>query len=220
MPDAVRIRFEHAGTTLEAYVDPASHRITFLAGTVKPVELQAALVLACVGHTVQDVSEHAVIRVESQVRGGGPRPVAGVVQPENAGPRYVALLPLVRGLLQDYMAKTGYRIAMNTEEGPLQASSEWGTSTVSERRQRIQNALPPVRVGDVDHADLVRVKEMAGPRVTLEIADAVPPDVQRRYLTQAEALLRRGIDAKLELFLADKKDMNVKRHANEEALGI
>ena len=226
MPDpmdgpGVRIRAEAGGFVLEARVDPATHRVLAMAGSGMPQEMRSALCRESLGHTVQDVSEHAVIRVESVLRGAGPRPVPGVVQPENAGLGFRETLALVRGLLEDYVAKTGYKIATNTEEGSAhQASSEWGTSTVSERMQRIGRALFDFRLEGFVESLPVQVKEISGPRVTLYISKGIPADVQRRYMTKAEEFLRKEVDPKLELFLTDRKDANTKRHALPEALGL
>lgn len=212
----IRILAETDGMHLEAQVDPATHRVTAMTGRVTPPELYPVLLRASLGHSVQDVSEHAVIRVESMLRGHGPRPVPGVVQPENAGPQYRPLLALTRGLLKDYVAKTGYRIAMNTEEGQThQDASEWGVSTVSERIQRILAAVPAVCPETGVRSADVRVESVAGPRVTVDFTAAVPKTSQQRYLTLLEQTLRAKVNPALELFLADKRDANVKRHGRD-----
>lgn len=217
----VRIRAEHAGMRVEATVDPATHRVKDLVGSVEPPALQAALSDASIGRTVQDVSEHAAIRAESLSRGSGSRPVAGVVQPENAGPHYGALVPLVRGLLKDYIAKTGYQVSMNADEGPvLRVSSEWGTSTVSERLQKILAAIPATSAETDIRGAEVKVKEIAGPRLTVELPASTPKAAQQKYLTLLELELRARVDPRIEVFLDDKRDANAKRHATEEALGI
>lgn len=213
--EGIRIAARQGAVSLEALVDPATHRITALRHSGGA--LLNALGAVSLGYTVQDVSEHAPLRLESLLREEpAMRPVAGVVQPENADPAFLLPLSLVRGLLQEYRSRTGFVPAMNLEEGPVfQASSEWGTSTVPDRIQRIAKALRELRP-DVP----VRVKAISGLRVTLDIGSSVPGDLQRRYLTEAEAFLRREIEPRLELFLDDKKDTNVKRHAHEEELGL
>jgi hypothetical protein len=215
------------GITLSALVNPGNHRILRMAhdakakGRPQDRALLTGLCSVSLGATVQDVSEHAVIRLESALRGRERRPVPGVVQPENAAPALGSLLSLVRGLLEDYVRRTGYRIQPNFEEGPLlQASSEWGTSTVSERMQRVRAALPLVCPETGIRGADVKVKALAGPRVTVALPASASKEAQRRYLTLLELDLRAKVDSRLEVFLDDRKDANAKRHATEEALGI
>ncbi len=210
------------GIALSALVDPETHRILHLAhdarskGQPRDRALLNALCSVSRGYTIQDVSEHAVIRLESALRGQRPRPVPGVLQPENAAPALRTLLTLVRDLLKDYARKTGYEIQPNFEEGPVhQTSSEWGTSTVDERMRRITDTLITVRLDDSDVLEPFQVKSIAGPRVTIGLSHTMPADLQRRFLTQAELLLRAKVDPKIELFLDDKRDANAKRHERE-----
>ena len=215
----VRVAARQGSVAVEALVDPATHRIAAIHHSGGA--LLNALSSVSLGYTVQDASEHAAIRLESLLREKpAMRPVAGVVQPENADPAFLLPLALARGLLADYRARTGYSPMMNTEEGPVfQGSSEWGTSTVPERTQRIMQALHVFRLDGFDVSIPVNVKSISGPRVTLDLSPSIPAEVQRRYLTEAEAFLRKD-NPRLELFLDDKKDSNAKRHANEEDLGL
>ncbi len=231
----VQIQASFAKFFLRALVDPKSHRILRMFHNAHEVwrdkdgAVLNGLCKVSQGSTVQDVSEHAVIRLENFLRGSNPRLVSGVIQPENSveqawktAPVMSTLAGLVRALRDDYQKKNpDFTIGMNTDEGPaFQASSEWGTSTVSERMQKILAALPVAcPETDIRGAD-VKVKSLAGPRVTVELPTSTPQAAQQRYLTLLELQLRAKVDPRLEVFLDDKKDANTKRHATEEALGI
>ncbi len=207
--DWTRIRAESGGMALEAQVDPETHRVVEISGNHPSLE---PLCRVSRGYTVQDVSEHAVIRLESLLRNSSRRPVPGVVQPQNAGEAYRQPLLLVRALLKDYQAKTGYKVQPNFEEGPIgQASSEWGTSTLPERIQRILAALPEVCCDTGVLRSQVRVESVAGPRVTLGLDPEIPEAAKGRYLLLQELRLRAEVEPRIELFLHDRKDANAKR---------
>lgn len=216
----VRLCARKGGVELQALVDPSSHRISALRHSGGA--LLNALGSVCLGYTVQDASEHAAIRLEGLLREKpAMRPVPGVVQPENADPAFRLPLDLVRGLLAEYRERTGFSPSMNTEEGPVfHASSEWGTSTVPERMQKLRAAIPAVEPGTGIAGRDVQVKAVSGPRVTVGLPDSASPEARQRYLTFLELEWRARVDPKIEVFLDDKKDSNVKRHATEEALGL
>lgn len=220
---------------LEALVDPDTHRILRLhhhrvrtrGGVFEPhpPHERAPLNALCdvsLGRSVQDVSEHAAIRMENALRDRADhRPVEGVVQPENADPLFEGPLKLVRQLLKNYRDETGYKITMNFEEGPVrQASSGWDTRTASERMQRVRAALPAVCPETLILGDDVKVKDITGPRITVELPASASKEAQQRYLTLVELALRETVDGKIEIFLDDRRDANANRHATEEALGI
>lgn len=213
LPEDPGIRIGTGG--LQALVDPRTHRI--LALSHPGGALLNALCSVCLGYTVQDAAEHALIRLENLLRDRArPRPVPGVVQPENADDAFHDLQELTRGLLADYARRTGYRIDMNTEEGPVnRPSSEWGTSTVPERIQRILTSIPERCTETGILASEVTVHAIAGPRVTLAFLASAPQAAQQHYLTLLEAVLREKVDPKIEVFLDDKRDGNAKRHTRE-----
>ena len=221
---------------LNALIDRETHRVLRMHHNAREVWTQRpqdwaflnGLCSVSAGYTVQDVSEHAVIRLENLLRGSQRRPVPGVVQPENSieqtlksSPALQSLLDLTRQLLKAYQAKTTYQIQPNFEEGPVfQASSEWGTSTVPERMQQVRAALPACCPETGIRGADVTVKSVSGPRVTVALPAGTSKQAQQRYLTLAELTLRAQVDRKIEVFLDDKRDANAKRHATEEALGI
>ncbi len=110
------------------------------------------------------------------------------------------------------MDEHGFTLGMNIEEGPASRGfSEWGTSAVDDRKQRILAALPEICPETGVPRDLVRVELVEGPRVTLSLSRTIPEADKGRYLLLQELHLRTTVDPRIELFLHDRKDANAKR---------
>ena len=91
---------------------------------------------------------------------------------------------------------------------------------MSERAQKVLQAVPEVCAETGVRRGDVKVKAIAGPRVTIGLPASTPKSDQQKYLTMLELQLRAKVDSRIEVFLDDKKDTNAKRHSTEEVLGL
>lgn len=207
---------ERGGIALSCQVDAQSHQILRVRHAGAPTEVQKGLydaLAGCLaGWSIQDAAEHALIRLENLLRDRvRPPTVAGILQPENADPCFGLPQALVRDLYRAYRARTGYVPQANYEDAPASASSEWGTSTLPGKIQRILANVPEIcpETG-VRRTDIVIRRIDLGRKVTIEVKH---PDarIQERYLTRLELDLRSRVDPHIELYLADRADANAKR---------
>ena len=216
-PETLELSASLSGLTLACRVDLQTHRILAVRHEGAPSQAQRglyrALADAMTGWSIQDASEHALIRTENLLRDRGARPpVAGILQPENVDPCFALPLALVREVYAQYRRKTGYVARANYEDAPAaRTGSEWGTSTLPDRIQRIEAAIPEICPETGIRKDAILVKEIAaGRKVTVEVRH---PDatMQQRFLTRLEMDLRARLDPRIELFLEDRADANSKR---------
>ncbi len=212
----LEISAQSEGIVLTARIDAGEHRLTELrsrGGTPSQRALLAALRHVSIGSTIQDASEHAVIRLENLLRDPAhTRPVKGILQPENADPAFRLPLALLRGIYRAYLLKTGYTPVPNYEDALPCAS--WSAATHAERLQRILAAIPEIcpQTG-LRKADIEIKGIDLETKVTVALPAGIDPAIQQMYLTRLETEVKSKVEPRLELYLEDVRDRNTKRHA-------
>lgn len=202
------------GATLSCRVDPDTHRIVWMdiAGAdATHKALLAAFAHVAVGHTVQDVAEHAAIRLENLLRDrAAPPPVAGIVQPENADPAFARLLRLARRILDTYVRLTGYRPQENHED--VRASEAWLAAGPAERVRRILAVVPERHLETGLRKADIQIKGIEqDTKVFLALPENVPPATRQTFLAWLESEVQSRVEPRLELYLEYARDKNAKR---------
>jgi hypothetical protein len=166
------------------------------------------------GASLQDGAEHAVQRLEYELRWhDSPPPVPGIVHPEHAAPVFEELRQLVRAAYGKYLAKTGRAPTSNrTDRGAVFGSAAWLQTPQSDRagllRARLQVVASRFGLG----TDALRVAEWRGRhKLFVAVHASVPAETRPRLMSAVEADLRRELDARFEVFLHSAADRNVKR---------
>ena len=99
-----------------------------------------ALCEAIEGHTVQDASDHGVMRLENSLRDANDAPpVPGIITPGNASPHFQTPLTLVRTLLEKYCEKTGHEIRDGF--GSRRPDADWISLNLEGRKEKVERAL-------------------------------------------------------------------------------
>ena len=201
--------------TVAMLVDRSTHVITRVryqrpASTVDQGLLET-LCATLTGVTVREAADHGVVVAEHALRDKSqPRPVAGIVMPNNADPMFRSLVGLVRQLVTRYEALAGKQATENFFERPLAA--EWLALTDDARRARVQAAITDLAAGvgsDVP-VTVSRIDEFV--RVTVSFEAPVPGPVAQERLMQLERGLKVRVLPALSLYLEELKDRNVIRN--------
>jgi hypothetical protein len=146
------------------------------------------------GRPLQEGADHAVIRAEAALRDKSkPRPVAGILTPDNADPLFRVPTKLVRDIFKQWAKATGFKPAWNMwddKPGPM-----WGTWSEEERR-RMAGALLGKDVEIVAILNDVRL-----------VVHSDDKDFGRKMIS-LERKLKDSLDPRLELQLEGKEDRN------------
>lgn len=171
----------------------------------------AAIDLVCallVKRPIQEGAEHAVIRLETQLRDPSVAPpVKGLVTPENADPIFKLPTKLVRSLFREYLKATKSEPTWNDWEDPM--SVGWVSYPAEDKVNRVTKAL----------ADLLKEKNL--PYAPFEVL-SIKNDyrvilVQQKqsndalfghHLMQLEKELQKRLEPRLELVLESLEDKN------------
>lgn len=201
------------GLRLQAVVS-ADHTVSglYYDGARTPVAsgLAEAMCQMLVGLPILEIANHGAIRVEYQLRGDGvPPPVPGIAIPEASDPAFAVVDHLNRQLLADYRAKTGYSVWRNLFDAP--PGPVWMKASEPERCQMLLDAfskdgVPPQEVSIIAIEYDVRVV------ISLDGERARNPAV---HMLKLERSIKRHVDSRLELFLAEAKDHNKLRRLSE-----
>ncbi|MBS4047978.1 MAG: hypothetical protein KG075_16660 [Alphaproteobacteria bacterium] len=200
------------GLTLEAAISP-DHVVTAMAysGARTPVSQRLAqtMLRLFIGLPILEIAGHGAIRVEYHLRDHGTPPVPGIAIPEATEPAFALVIHLARELLSDYRQKTGYsehRNLFDTPPGPT-----WMKASEAERRQMLSDAfakdgIPPQVVSIIAIEYDVRVVISLDGDLARNPAD---------HMLRLERSIKRHVDSRLELFLAEVKDHNKIRRLSE-----
>ena len=196
-------------------VDGDGHTIRRAAHSGASTSVERALLdrlcALIVGLPIQKAADHGVIRLEYELRDKTmERPVAGVVTPEAADASFLLPLALVRGALGDYRSKTGYGETENTYDP--QPSAPWMSMDGEARRKFLDGAIREI---GYSAKDVVVTAIEFDVRVVVELAVAD----KQRCLMALEAGIKDKVDARLELFLEEIKDINKLRRPDAGNLG-
>lgn len=205
-----RFAAERDGITLALAVDSA-HRITAAAheGTRLRQDRSVMDVLCTLlaGLTMQEASDHAVLRVERALRADGERPVPGIVLPQNAEPVFIRPALLMRDVAAAYAVATGYAPGRNTFT--LRASSIWLELSREAKLERLQAVLDGgasgagLKPGDVRVADIEHHL-----KVTIAFHETVDVARKPKALMDLERIVRREIEPSIQLYSIELKDGN------------
>jgi hypothetical protein len=197
------------GITLMALIDPARHTVSRAAFHGGPSPVQRGL-LECLctvmeRKPIQECADHALIAVEYRLRDRQQPPVAGLVTPENADPAFALPQRLVRALLAEYRAVTGYRESRNFYDIPC--SDRWNRMTEAQRCAAVKAALEAR--GASGRLELVG---MDGPkRAVFRLAPEVSSADRQRLLAELEDHLRSTLEPALQLVAEVRSDANILR---------
>lgn len=200
------------GITLTALVDPASHTVrkAAYAGATSDVHrgLLEVLCEIMIDRPIQECSDHATIYLEHRLRDPSqPRPVSGIITPDNADPAFRLPGVLVRALATEYRRTVGQLDAENFfDPSP---SPVWRELSAQEKRQRVQAALTEIcGVLGLSDAEASLVSVGQDDRVFLELNRAAPSAAKGRLLMRIEAHLKTAVEPTLYVYTAERKDLN------------
>lgn len=170
------------------------------------------------GRTLLEGHDHAVARLEYKLRDIlSPHPVAGVITPENADPAFRFPQRLVRALYHAFCGPSEAEVPRNNwDDSPTAA---WADLDMADKLERAgfvlegaltELGLPPKSCKIVDVRDGVR----------LVVAWSPEAASLSHHLIKLERVVRRTLDARLELQMESKTDQNkrVARTKRNEAL--
>lgn len=207
----IRVVARKGPITLSAWVHPVTHVIekVLYRGVQSGLErgLLEGLCEILEGRPIQEGSDHAVIRLENRFRDAAPRPVRGIITPENADPAFQFPVALVRGLLSDYRRRTGYRDAQNFFVEP--ASSSWKDLTDDARLKKLQEAIHRHPVGSC----VIAIGLEVGERVVVTFQEGLDVWTKRDELLKLERYLKENVEPILHCYLLPKMDENKPRQA-------
>ncbi|MCA8961258.1 MAG: hypothetical protein KDC38_12125 [Planctomycetes bacterium] len=175
-----------------------------------------------IGERLQEGSEHAIGRLELQLRDFDRPPVPGVVQPENVDDRFAVVLRLLRGIYDEYRRAIGETPGRNDDDPQLRrADPEWETCDDAGRVDWIERVATDFLREETSDAVALGVTEIqGGTRVFVAWTSPVTSGAESDLLRWLERALRLTIDPRLEVFLEPKPDRNwLRRRATERRRG-
>jgi hypothetical protein len=201
------------GLRLQAVVS-AGHTVSALHydGARTPVAsgLAEAMRQMLVGLPILEIANHGAIRLEYRLRGDAVAPpVPGIAIPEASDPAFAVVDHLNRQLLADYREKTGYNVWRNLFDAP--PGPIWMKSSEAERRQMLLDAFSK---------DGVSPQEVSIIAIEYDVRVVISLDGERAqnpadHMLTLERSIKRHVDSRLELFLAEVKDHNKLRRLSE-----
>lgn len=169
------------------------------------------------GLTIQEVSEHGVIRLENELRDPSlPLPVRGIVTPETAGPVFAELNKVVRQLFRMAREKLGIKITRNTYEEPF--SEAWNGKNEGDRMSMVekttQDYLNAKRLKDVK-VFVIGVK--SDNQIYIDV-EGLPGEREKRAFCRGfEKFLKLNLEPRLEVYLPTALD-KMKRDKRDATL--
>jgi len=166
---------------------------------------------AITGLPLQEAADHGALHVVEAHRQGQRLPaVAGILTARAAGPAYVRAQGLIRGILADYRAQTGFAETRSTwNPEPAEA---WRTKDEAARLADLAKRVAAFCAAKSLPAGAVRVGATEGDfRVTVELGADIPAADQPKLLLDLERALRAGTGNRFEVFLQEMQDKNLVR---------
>lgn len=216
----IRVEVEEGAVRLTAIVDPSAHRIIDArhGGGATAVD-RSLLDLLCgllVGMTMQEAADHAAIKLVDRLRSlDSQRPVPGILMPQNADPAFALPTRLARRLRAAYGEATGHHATRNFFE--TAPSAAWVGLTLAEKTERVTATLAGyaaaegIATGEV-HLDSIEPNLLKDDvRIIVTLGDGIDQARKPSVARGLEKLLKRQIDAKLELYCTEVKDRNAIR---------
>ena len=215
------IAVEQDGYVIELQVDVSSHLVekAMFNGSV-PKGLAPLLNRLCESienRQIQDMSDHAVARLEYKIRSTGTRPVPGIVLPPAVDDRFARLQVLVRKALAKYREATGYWEISNTFDD--EAEAEWLELSSVEKKEKSEEILRKVvkKLGfDPTEIDVLDVEYSVRVLVRFSGSLAKLETDKQQIMMQLEQALVDYLDPRLELFLEPVQDQSTLRRLSGE----
>jgi hypothetical protein len=204
----------HNGVTLMALIEPTRHIVKKAAYQGAATEMQRGLLESLcrlmVGKPVLECGDHAVVFLEFELRDHSkPRPVPGIVTPENSDAMFALPTALARGVVADYRKKTGFRRIENTYDQPI--SNAWRVLSQEERARQIQRELEQSPLGDGLHLERLETPK----RVVVGFREDIGSADKQERLLKLEDHLKRVLEPTLQLYVEPKPDANKIRRLKE-----
>lgn len=211
-PGQIMARGQSEGAELLLAVDPDGHRVlaaSFAAQDPLQVGLLESVCRIAVGLPVLEAAEHGTIRLEKVLRGGGRRPVAGIVLPESLHPLFRQARQLLTGALADYRRQTGFgEVHSHHDERPAEP---WLRASEAERRAWLARALGHI-LGERGLGPECASVESIRFDVRVELSLELPADVNAPvFVMELERALQTEVDPRLEVYVTERRDRNAKR---------
>lgn len=202
------------GITLAALIEPKKHSVQKVAYQGAATEAQRGLLEGLcrwmVGKPILECGDHAVVFLEYEFRDHSmPRPVGGIVTPENADAMFALPTALVRGLLTDYRQKTAFKSIENTYDLPI--SDAWRKLSQEERMKKIQSEIERHPLGDGVHVERLETPK----RVVVGFREGITSADKQARLLKLEDHLKRALEPTLQLYVEPKPDANKIRRLKE-----
>jgi hypothetical protein len=215
-PGCEVVQASEDGVTLSVLVDSTSSvvRKAVYCGAASTVQrgLFQSLCGILENKPMQECSDHATMRLEFALRGhSAPRPVAGIVQPENADPAFALPHRLVRALAAAFRERTGpgtmYPWSATTNRFAPPAPDAWQKLSDAERAVTLQAMIGGHPAG----AGLQVNQVEGGHRAVVSFVIELDSAGKQGRLAQLETWLKEEIDDSFQLLLEAKRDQNIAR---------
>tara|TARA_A100001037_G_C15085019_1_gene606225 strand:+ start:346 stop:1557 length:1212 start_codon:yes stop_codon:yes gene_type:complete len=211
-----RLSAEEDGRILEVQVDPKSHTVekaVFRGSWERDVAALLDLLCGLVeGRPIQDMSDHAVGRLEYEVRGTKSRPVPGIVLPSGVDQRFSLIQSFVRKILAQYRQLTGYQEIENVFYD--RAGTWWSSLTDGEKAEKV-NQIVQMEAENLgfDSSEVEFAGLEYGVRVLIRFSGGManPVTDKQSIMMRFEQLLIERLDPRLELFLEPVQDQSTLR---------
>ena len=216
-----RITVEEDGCALEVQVDPQSHiveKAVFRGSWERDVA--ALLELLCESiesRPVQDMSDHAVGRLEHSVRGSRSRPVPGIVLPSAVDPRFVLIQYFARKILAKYRQSTDFQETENTFDNRVGKS--WRLLTDAEKVKRVNQVVQTEAKNlgfDPTQVEVAGLEYDVRLLIRFSGEMASPATDKQPIMMRLEQALIEHLDSRLELFLEPLQDQSTLRRLSGE----
>ena len=206
------VQSTYDAVTLAALIDPASTVVRKAAHGGSASDTAGGLLeVLCdimIGRPVQECADHAAIYLEHRLRDPScPRPVPGIITPDNADPAFHMSIRLIRALAREYFQVMRRSDTENFFDPP--ASASWCALSQRERHRRVQAALTGICAAlGLSETELSLLGVGDDNRVFLEFTRTGSSDEKGRLLMQVEAHLKATVEEQLHVYTTERRDMN------------
>ncbi|MBI3317677.1 MAG: hypothetical protein HYZ90_00820 [Candidatus Omnitrophica bacterium] len=208
--ELILVQAEEQGVLLTVLVDPSTQLVRKAAyrnaATATQKGLLEGLCRLLVGRPLQEGSDHAVLRLQEQLRDKWQSPpVSGVIAVMNADPAFGLPLRLVRSLMKECRRKTELNDTKNFYDEPV--SPSWGRLSQGERASRLAQ-----RIHQHPSGGSMRLVHLEGThRVVVEFNEPLDNGTKRRRILEMEEHLKANLEPTLQVYLQPKMDQNKPR---------
>jgi hypothetical protein len=210
----VAVQASRDGVTLSVLVDPGCHFVRQASYSgVSGAEARGLFETLCrllENRPILECRDHAAIRLEHELRDHSlPRPVPGILMPENADPMFALPARLVRDLFAAYCQKTGLAESNNQYDPPV--SDRWNALSLEQRIGWLQEAADCHLAGQG-----VTILRMDSPkRVVLAVKKEASASASPSQLMALEDHLQRSVEPTLQVSVEPKVDQSRFRRPKE-----